>query len=404
MPSERPLRSTRRATAAASALAAVLALAACGGEKAAEPDPAPTPAAAPSEPAPAPEPAPVPEEPAPAPEPPPAADASEPAPAPAESTPGSEPTETTVAPTTTTYPLTIENCGATITVPARPERVLGDQEQDTVPLFELGAGDRVVAVFTHISGDLEFIGVEPAIIDAIRALPGLSPPDSGYPSFEKVIAQQADFIFQAYPGDAIGGDPKNQDALDATGIPVYTQTANCENPDADGFEAHFRDLESLGTILDVQDRAAELVATRREQLAEIERRVAGLDRPRAFLLDSFDEESGAVWTNTGPFARDTIERAGATPVPEPGPDRYVASKEAIAAADVEVLLVTHYIGEAAKLAGTDEERAERFFEAFPNAPASKARRWVAVPYPGGPNAVLIAQRVAEALHPDAFAG
>jgi iron complex transport system substrate-binding protein len=306
---------------------------------------------------------------------------------------------TTPVSSRTTYPVTVDNCGTSVTVDASPVHVLGDQEQDAVPLFELGAGDRVMAIFSHFGGELGFIDAfDPAIVSAIQALPDLDgDAGSAYPVFELVLQEKPDFIFQAYPGDALGGDEKNQAALDAAGIPVYTLTANCA--DDASFESHFTDLENLGVILDLQDEAAALIAERRALLDEIETTVADAERPNVFLLDAF-AEGGVIYTNTGSFTRDTITIAGGTPVPEPGPDRYSASLEEVAAANVEVLLVTHYPESVG--VGTDEERAQQWFEAFPNSPAAKDQRWAAVPYPGGPNAIVIAQAFAKAIHPDLF--
>lgn len=306
---------------------------------------------------------------------------------------------TTVAEQGTTYPVSVENCGTTVTVDGAPQRILGDQEQDTVLLFDLGVGDRVQAIFSHYGGELGFIDAfDPQTVSAIEALPDLDgDAGSAYPVFELVLEQKPDFIFQAYPDDAIGGDEKNQAALDAAGIPVYTLTANCA--DDASFESHFTDLENLGLLLDQQDEAAALITERRALLDTIEQTVGDAERPRAFLLDSF-AEGGMIYTNTGSFTRDTITIAGGMPVPEPGPDRYSASLEEVAAADVDVLLVTHYPDEVG--IGTDEERAQQWFEAFPNSPAAKNQRWAAVPYPGGPNAIVIAQEFAKAIHPELF--
>lgn len=318
----------------------------------------------------------------------------------ASDTPGASTSDTpSSGETRTVYPVTVTNCGKEVTVPARPEHILGDQEQDAVPLFELGAGDRVKAIFSHYGGELGFIqAIDPEVVAGIEALPDLDgDAGSAYPVFELVLEQRADFIFQAYPDDAIGGDAKNQKALDATGVPLYTLSANCE--DTASFDSHFTDLENLGKILDVQDTATALIAERKATLEEIKSSVGDADRPNTFLLDSF-AEGGLIYTNTGAFTRDTITLTGGTPVPAPGPDRYSASLEEVAAADVEVLLVTHY-GEEVGV-GTDEERAQQWFDQFPNSPAAKNKRWAAVPYPGGPNAIAIAAAFAEAIHPETF--
>ena len=63
----------------------------------------------------------------------------------------------------TTYPLTIRNCGKTLTFAKAPSRAVSDQAQDTTPFFELGIQDRLVAIFSHTGSDLAFMGVEPKI-------------------------------------------------------------------------------------------------------------------------------------------------------------------------------------------------------------------------------------------------
>lgn len=313
----------------------------------------------------------------------------------------SSPVTTTPAGSRTTYPVTVDNCGAKVTVKAAPVHIVGDQEQDAVPLFELGAGDRVKAIFSHFGGELGFVkAFDPQIVSSIQALPDLDgDAGSAYPVFELLLQEKPDFVFQAYPTDVLGGDEKNRAALDAAGIPVYTLTANCA--DDASFESHFTDLQNLGLILDLQAEATALIAERRALLDKIKTTVANAERPNTFLLDSF-AEGGVIYTNTGSFTRDTITIAGGTPVPAPGPDRYSASLEEVAAANVEVLLVTHYAESVG--VGTDADRAQKWFDAFPNSRAAKDKRWAAVPYPGGPNAIVIAQAFGKAIHPDLFPG
>lgn len=308
---------------------------------------------------------------------------------------------TSAGTTRTSYPVTIENCGKKLTFEKAPTRALGDQEQDTVPLIELGLQDRIVAIFSHKASDNIFMGVDPAIDKTIKAYDELSPEGTAYPVFEKVLAAKPDFILQGYPDDAIGGDPKNQPLLDQSGIPVYTESATC--PDASPtMESTFEDLRNLGIIFDVQDRAAEVIAEQKASIAETEAAVKDLDKPRAFLIDSFGE-GGEIYTNTSSFVRDEIEAAGGTPVPDPGPDPYTTSREALAASNFDIVLVAHYADPSiTKSVGTDQERAEQVFKAAPGAPGSKAHRWAAVPYPSGPSTALILRRFAEALHPEAF--
>lgn len=85
--------------------------------------------------------------------------------------------------TRTTYPLTITQCGRTLTFDKAPTRVVVDGERYAAPLFEIGAGDRVTALFTRASGALTPDSAVPSDVAArLHALPLLvGTADSSYP-------------------------------------------------------------------------------------------------------------------------------------------------------------------------------------------------------------------------------
>lgn len=295
----------------------------------------------------------------------------------------------------TTYPLTVTQCGRTLTFDKAPQKVVVDGERYAVPLFEMGAGDRVTALFTRSSGALPpDATVSPDVAAQLHALPLLvGTAASSYPSKESFLAAAPDLVIEAYNGDAGNGDPKATDALVAAGIKVFTLSPSC--PGA-SLSASMQDTVTLGRILDVQDRAQALVASWEKRIEAARAAAAAADpgQPTVFFLDGMGEK-GEIWSNTGGFAREMVEAGGGRLVPgnaDPS-DIYTVSKEAVVTSDPDVVLTYNSGGSTADA----DQKVVDLWPLIAGSRAEKTRTFTVVPYPDGAGTVEFVERVARAV-------
>ncbi len=142
----------------------------------------------------------------------------------------------------TEYPLTLENCGRTLTFDQAPNRVVSLGQSSTELLYLLGLTDRVV-------GTAVWLGpVQEQFRDVNATIPRLADND---PSFESVVGQKPDMV----PADCVGKD--NTTGGDGTRI------------DAFSMDQIYQGIADLSKIFDVEERGADLIADfkAREQAA-----------------------------------------------------------------------------------------------------------------------------------------
>ncbi len=293
----------------------------------------------------------------------------------------------------TTYPLTIRNCGRSITFDKAPQRVVTYYQTTLETLLALGLQDRIVG-----RSKLE----EPALPDqatAAAAIPQLSGSFTA-PTKEILLTSRPDFVFARLPGrefDAAEGFATRKE-IEAADADVYVMSAQCTPETVATLELVLSDLETLGKIFDVQDRATKLTERLRSELAAIESGVEGEPAVKAVWYDSGE---GPLFVYGKALGSDLIARAGGenvfagadTSFPE-------VSVEEVAVAKPAVWITNNY-----KPGPTANEKEALLIKMFPDAPASKERRVVALRNvdgsPGIRNFAAVA-KLAEAFHPEAF--
>jgi len=159
----------------------------------------------------------------------------------------------------TTYPLSIENCGHTVTLDAAPERVVAIKSTATELLLSLGLAQSIVGV-----GFLD--GPVPAHL--ATDLPVLS---DKLPGQEVVLGVEPDFIYGGWESNFAADGAGERPALAALGIATYVAPAACRSikPTKLTFDQLFAEITEIGAIFDVEDNAAALLAEQRSTLAAI---------------------------------------------------------------------------------------------------------------------------------------
>lgn len=307
------------------------------------------------------------------------------------------------------FPVTIQNCGRTLTFDQPPSRAVLAYHPIAEMFVGLGLADRAI-------GRVGFSGAitEPPILPEQAAdfarIPVVS--DNSFPPpKEQMLSLRSDFLL-AYGDFDYGGEHQGAeglatlDELTTAGVQVYTVVCPDEAGDYtnENFDAVYRTILDLGKIFGVSDRAERRVAEMQAQIAEVSQQVRG--RPVAKVI-AYSSGQGPLNVNGGRATLITqiIEAAGGENVfAEPNEYTIEVSLETVAAKETDAFLIfANYEEPTDTPDGTKE--AQFLFDTFPNMQASKDRRVVVTDYTYTAPGWRIAQTVedfARQLHPEAF--
>lgn len=300
-----------------------------------------------------------------------------------------------------TFPLTVPNCGQQLTIGAAPQRILSLAQPQTDMLTALGLTDRVVGQAQVSPPDgLPGQTAESAAEAGIAVIAADS-----VPAKEVTIAQAADLVlapttyeFQADEGFATEKD------LAAAGAVPYIAAGGCKDRRTSrSVQDTLTDLETLGAVFGVTDRAQELAADYRGRLDEVATAVGGATPVRVaevFVWGS-DIQSLAGSSNV-----DLVKAAGGQNIfanddPRFGGMMFASlSPEVLAAQAPEAFVFSADSAESA------EKAKAALRAAFPTTPAVQNDKLIAysatAALPGSLTTPEAVRFVAEQLHPDAF--
>ncbi|MBM7417214.1 MULTISPECIES: ABC transporter substrate-binding protein [Nocardiaceae] len=172
------------------------------------------------------------------------------------------PTTTAAAEAGSNYPVTLENCGRTVTIDAPPQRAVSLNQSSTEILLSLGLADRMVGTATWTDP------VRADLADANATVPRLA---DNKPSLEVVLDTEPDLVTASFGGTLGEGGVADRDRFDALGVPTYLSPTDCigksaTSVNADGardeplsIETVFQEVHDLAAIFDVRDRGDALV-------------------------------------------------------------------------------------------------------------------------------------------------
>lgn len=238
-------------------------------------------------------------------------------------------------PMDTSYPLSIENCGTSLTFSKAPDRVVPLALNTTEIMLALGLQDHIVGVVgvgDSLLPEYEnaFAGVD---VIAEQAFP--------YPSREVLLAAGPDLLLSGYGGDFSEGAYGSRDGYQDQGINTLLMTDACDETESlVTIEDTYADILLIGTIFNVQERASALVA---QMQGEAE--VASLETPpiRAFVFAGDTPESTTTVGGQS-LITDLVARAGGENVFADIPQVFIpeVSVEEIIARDPEVIVIIEY--------------------------------------------------------------
>jgi len=269
-------------------------------------------------------------------------------------------------------------CGTPKAVPYDARRVISLIPATTEMLFAMGAGDRVVAVssYDHFPPEVERLPRVGALID---------------PDVERILTLRPDLVI------VYGTQLELKAKLERAQIPFYSYTHK-------GLADVVETMRLLGARVGVEAQANALAARIETELAAVRARVANRPRPKTLLL--FGREPGSLRgldaSGGQGFLHDMLEVAGGIDVlADQRRQSVMMSTEMVLARAPDVIVELRYARR--DTTETDDIRA---WDALPAVPAVRNRRVVVlrgeefvVP---GPRVALATERLARALHPEAF--
>jgi iron complex transport system substrate-binding protein len=179
------------------------------------------------------------------------------------------------------YPVTIENCGRTLTFDKAPSRAVLSYHPTAEIFVGLGLADRAVGRAGYQSGGHGAATPAPTLPEQaadFKKIPVVS--ENVYPpTKERMLSLRPDFLL-AYGDFDYSGDQglASFKQLNAAGIQVYTVQCGADAPLSD----IYRVISDLGKIFGVTDRAKARIAQMRKQIAEVQAAVAGEPPVRFF--------------------------------------------------------------------------------------------------------------------------
>ncbi len=161
----------------------------------------------------------------------------------------------------TAYPLTIDNCGSTLTFQHAPTRTVTIGQAGTEMLYAMGLGKKVVGTSLWFNNVLDKYKAQNDKIERLA---------DNEPSFESVIRKRPELVaveleWMVGPQGAVG----TREQFHELKIPTYLLPSDCEAKDnlvgADGtrlapfrIDSIYKSVSQLAQIFDVQDRGQQL--------------------------------------------------------------------------------------------------------------------------------------------------
>ena len=249
-------------------------------------------------------------------------------------------TETTVETTAETAAeaedygtVVIQNGDRTVTFTEMPTGVLCANLYSAENMVMLGLGDYIVGKNVHTNPAEVPL---PELAEAFENIPEIER------SNENAVASGADLLIgqiSAFKDTSWG----SYEQLEAEGINCLTITGTIVADET--VEDVYTDIENLGKIFKVEDKAAALIADMKASIAETGSKVANVaeaDKPNVFVFDMYKEDQ--IYTTAAGLESNLIELAGGINTTRNQADSrwFYTSVETLVAANPDIIIINDY--------------------------------------------------------------
>lgn len=268
------------------------------------------------------------------------------------------------------YPLTIDNCGTSVTFDEAPEDVLAIKSTSIEMMLALGLEDHMIGT-AFSDGPLAAAwagrGAEiPVISDKV-------------PGQEATLELEPDLVYAGWESNVTADGAGDREVLASLGVNTFVSPSACQEPDYQPtpltFDDVFAEIEQVGAIFDASDAAADLVTDLQGRLEA----VTPDDRGLTALWFSSGSDTPFVGAGIG-APQMMMDAAGLTNIAEDVDETWSSlSWEAIVDANPDVIvLVDSAWSSAEKKIGMLETNP-----ATAQLPAVVSGRYLIVPFPAG---------------------
>ncbi|GGB02514.1 ABC transporter substrate-binding protein [Brucella endophytica] len=245
----------------------------------------------------------------------------------------------------TKYPLTLRNCGVSVTFDKAPQRAVAIGQNSTEILLSLGLADKIAGTAVWVGPVLKPFESENARIKRLA---------DNSPSFESVVGQEPDLVAAQFewdvgPQGAVGTRRQFGDL----GIPTYISPADCVAKDNSGggdgvrkepftMDLVYQEIRELAEIFDVQERGEKLVAELKKREADAIASVAGekgTGLPVVFWFSSKDVKGDAFVAGRNGAPAYMLRVLGADNIIDTNEEWPLVSWETIAAKNPAVIVI-----------------------------------------------------------------
>ncbi|RYF31406.1 MAG: ABC transporter substrate-binding protein [Comamonadaceae bacterium] len=187
----------------------------------------------------------------------------------------------------TSYPMTLDNCGAKVTFQKAPHRAIGLGQNSAEIMLLLGLQDRMVGSAFWPSKVLPQLAEANAKVKLLTV---------EFPTFESMLAERPDFVAAALP-TLLGPSSKvaKREDFERVGVPSYLSPSTCletkGSKDAYGSRAQlwstdalYQEIDELSRIFDVADRGEALIADFKARETALRASVPPGDRKLSYVF------------------------------------------------------------------------------------------------------------------------
>ncbi len=286
------------------------------------------------------------------------------------------------------FPYTVTNCAVKTTYQAPPKRAVTMNQHVTEVMLALGLEKSLVG--TAYLDDR----ILPAYEKAYKSVPVLA---EEYPSKERLLAANPDFVYGGYASAFAAKDGRSRDDLGSAGIHTRLNLENCPQ-DTTSLDDVYQEVRETGRTFGVPDRAEKWIAAARTTVTDTAALLKRVEPVSVFVYDSGDK---TAFTAGGKgIGNELITRAGGRNVfAGLGKSFGDATWEQVVARKPDVIVIYDY-GST-----TVAQKKKRLLEdpVIKDVPAVRNKRFAVMPLSDvvlGVRAPDAIERLAAQLHPE----